>query len=43
MRLISSYTGAIEFFETVEPVEICVRDARRSMLESVKDFQESTD
>lgn len=43
MRLISSYTGAIDFFETVEPVEAGVREAWRSMLASVTDFQESSD
>lgn len=43
MRLVSSYTGAMDFFETIEPIEPGVRDAWRSMLESVEDFQESSD
>ena len=43
MRLVSSYTGAMDFFETIETIEPGVRDAWRSMLESVEDFQESSD
>lgn len=43
MRLVSSHVGAMEFFETIEPVEASVRDAWRTMLESVKDFREPSD
>ena len=43
MRLVSSYTAAMDWFETVEPIETGVRDAWRSMLESVEDFQDSGD
>ena len=41
-RLVTSYAGALEWFETLEPIEAGVRDAWRSMLESVEDFRESS-